>query len=82
MVNYICGCTIRIARDMFALLPLRHLIVNAKEQDSYVVSVDFEKQQFDRLDFSSLDASNTVELFRHRMAYDKSTGFSPITPLI
>ena len=80
--DYICGCTIRIARDMFALLPLRHLIVNANDNDHYVLSVDYEKQQFEKLDFSSLDASDTVELFRYRMAYDKNTGFSPITPLI
>lgn len=79
--DYICGCTLRVARDVFALLPLRDVIVNAIEEDHYVVSVDYEKQRFEKLNFLSLDASNTVEGFIHRMNYTKESGFSPIDPL-
>ena len=79
--DYVCGCAIRIARDMFALLPLRHLIVDAENNGQEILSVDFVRRKFLPLDFESIDASDTVEQFEHAMDFNLNSGFSPITPL-
>ena len=79
--DYVCGCAIRIARDMFALLPLRHMIVDARDGDKEILSVDFEKKSFDKLDIQNIDASDTIESFEHRMNFSPIRGFGAITPL-
>lgn len=79
--DYVCGCSIRIARDMFALLPVRHVIVDALDRNKEILSVDFDKRHFDKLDFAQLDASDTVAAFEHRMDFDLVDGFNAITPL-
>lgn len=79
--DYVCGCSIRIARDMFALLPVRHVIVDAWDNNKDILSVDFKRREFDKLDFQNLDASDTVETFRHNMDFNLSSGFKPISPL-
>ena len=40
--DYVCGSAIRVAQDLFALLPLRHIIVEALEKNKLIISVDFE----------------------------------------
>lgn len=79
--DYVCGCSIRIARDMFALLPLRHVIVDAHDGNREILSVDFKRRSFERLNFESLDASDTVQAFDHRMSFSLQKGFQPIVPL-
>lgn len=79
--DYVCGCAIRVARDMFALLPLRHIIVDAEDHGADILSVDFDRASFLELDFDSLDASDTIELFLHRMSFTELDGFRKIEPL-
>lgn len=79
--DYVCGCAIRIARDMFALLPVRHILVDASDGDNDILSVDFTRAEFLGLDFSALDPSDTVQNFEHRMEYSASRGLLPIETL-
>lgn len=79
--DYVCGCTIRIARDMFALLPIRHIIIDASDKGHYILSVNFTRDDFENLDFATIDASDTVEQFNHRMSYSDASGFASIEPL-
>lgn len=79
--DYVCGCAIRVARDMFALLPLRHIIVDAEDHNTDILSVDFDRTSFLSLDFDSLDASDTVASFSHRMSFTEEHGFQKIEPL-
>ena len=79
--DYVCGCAIRIARDMFALLPLRHVIVDAHDGNREILSVDFKRRSFERLDFDNIDASDTVEKFEHQMNFNIQDGFQSIIPL-
>lgn len=76
--DYVCGCAIRIARDMFALLPLRHLIIDATDGTRNILSVDFNRTSFLDLDFETIDASDTVEKFSHEMHFDPDCGFGEI----
>ena len=79
--DYICACTIRIARDMFALLPLRHLVVDASDNNIDILSVDFTRREFEKLDFSNLDASDTIETFNHQISFNQESGFGAIVPI-
>ena len=79
--DYVCACTLRIARDMFALLPVRHIVVDARDWLKEILSVDFTRREFEQLDFDDLDASDTVGQFNHRMVFSLQDGFSRITPI-
>jgi len=76
--DYVCGCAIRVARDMLALLPLRRVIINTSDNNRPILSVEFDRKSFEQIDFSTGDASDIVELFSHRMNFDPDTGFSQI----
>ena len=79
--DYVCGCSIRIARDIFALLPLRSVLINAIDNGKDILSVKFKKRSFEALNFAQIDASDTVEQFEHRMNFNFNDGFKPIIPI-
>lgn len=79
--DYVCGCAIRIARDIFALLPLRSVIVDARDKNKEILSVEFTRKEFQKMDFAHIDASDTVSQFNHRMAFTLEKGFMTIIPI-
>lgn len=79
--DYICSCSIRVARDIFALLPVSHVIVHALSGGSTVLSVDFERRIFTKLKFQGSDASNLVEEFKCNMDFDCRNGFQTVNRL-
>lgn len=79
--DYVCSCSIRVARDIFALLPVSHVIVHALSEGSTVLSVDFERRIFTKLRFQGFDASELVEEFKCNMNYDAQIGFQPVAQL-
>ena len=92
--DYVCGCVLRLAREMFALLPVDNVILTATVDgiDSRtghvaelpVLSVAATRTEIEHLDFERLDPSDAVENFQHRgdvMTSRKSEGFVPIIPL-
>ena len=79
--DYVCSCAIRVARDIFALLPVSHVIVNALSEGNTVLSVDFERRIFTKLRFQGSDASDLVEEFKCNMDFDVENGFRPVARL-
>lgn len=92
--DYLCGCVLRVAREIFALLPLEALLVTAAADlldtrtgqtvEQPVLSVYMPRVVVARLDFDQLDPSDAMENFQHRgdfKATRKSEAFQPITPL-
>lgn len=92
--DYVCGCVLRLAREMFALLPVDTVILTATVDgiDSRtghtaelpVLSVAATRLKIERLDFDHLDPSDALENFQHRgdlMTSRKSGEFVPIIPL-
>ena len=79
--DYICSCTIRIARDVFALLPVADVIVHASERGRTVLSVRFERKVFMKTKFQGTDASDLVCRFKHNMQFDSNSGFLPVSQL-
>lgn len=81
MQDYVCSVCIRIARDMFALLPITHTIVHAVLNNQTVVSVDFDRTNLSKVKFGYIDPSDTLSLFRHNMNYNDLTGFAAVDNL-
>ena len=92
--DYVCGCVLRLGREMFALLPVDTVILTATVDgiDSRtghatelpVLSLAAPRSQIERLDFERLDPSDAIENFQHRgdvMTSRKSGEFVPIIPL-
>jgi hypothetical protein len=92
--DYLCGCVLRVARELFALFPVNAVLVTAvvdspdprtgRKTELPVLSVAMPREQIARLDFNRLDPSDVMENFNRRgdlKASRKSEAFQPITPL-
>lgn len=92
--DYVCSCALRVAREVFALLPVDLLLLTAlaervdpgtgKAEDQPVLSVVFGRAQLEAVDFERIDSSDAVERFQHRgdfKASRKLEAFAPIVPL-
>ena len=79
--DFICSLSIRIARDMFALLQINHTIIHAVMDDNTVLSVDFDRNTLSKVKYSFVDPSDTVEKFRTNMNFNQSSGFLPVSRL-
>ncbi len=92
--DYVCGCVLRLGREMLSLLPIDQVITTAsvhglegrtgKPSEVPVLSVAMDRSTMDRLDFERLDPSESMQNFLHRgdvKASRKSGEFVPISPL-
>ena len=92
--DYVCGCVLRLAREVFALLPVETVLVTATVDgidartghaaELPVLSVAIPRAVAARLDFERLDPSDSLENFLHRgdvKASRKSGEFVQIVPL-
>src|SRR5262245_42248523 len=92
--DYLCGCVLRVAREVFARLPvdivLLTAVVDAIETstgqiaEAPVLSVVMPRSVVAQLAFDLLDPSDTMENFQRRgdlKASRKSETFQTITPL-
>lgn len=90
--DYICSCALRIARDMFAILPLKYVYINAIDErmdaatghskEVTLLSVKIEKEILNRLNFEQIDCSDSMQNFEHRMVLKKTQGLQPVNRLI
>jgi hypothetical protein len=92
--DYVCGCVLRLAREVLALLPVNQVLVTASVKgtdvrtghpdDVPVLSVGMSRGAIERLDFMRIDASDSMEYFPHRgdvKASRKGGEFVAIVPL-
>jgi hypothetical protein len=92
--DYVCGCMLRVAREVFAMLPVETLLVTALADlldsrtghtaEQPVLSAAMPRAIIARLNFEQLDSSEALENFRHCgdfKASRKSGVFQPIVPL-
>jgi len=93
-LDYLCGCVLRVAREVFALLPVESVLVTATADsldtrtgqavEQPVLSAAIERADVVQLDFDRLDPSDAIENFLHRAEFKasrKSEAFHPIAPL-
>jgi hypothetical protein len=92
--DYVCGCVLRVAREVLALLPVDMVIVTAKvftletstgaNVETPILSVAVPHSAVESLDFSRVDPSDSMANFTHRgdvMTSRKSQSFTAISPL-
>lgn len=86
--DYVCSCAIRLARELFSILPVNNVIVHAvdnivntstgMQEDCTILSVKFIRDGFSGINFDRIDASDFVESFKHNMKFMKTTGFRQV----
>lgn len=86
--DYICSCVIRIASEIFSILPVDMTVVTAMDEllntstghkeEVPVLSVAISKETLKGLDLNSLDPSDAMNNFVHNMNFKKTLGFSRV----
>lgn len=61
--EYVAACTIRVARDLFALLPVRYVIVHAQSGEKPVLEAKFDKSVLQGIDFKVEKAGDIIKKF-------------------
>jgi hypothetical protein len=92
--DHVCSCMLRVARELFALLPIETLLLTARATivdprtgnigEQPVLSVALPRDGVVKLNFEWLDPSDAIESFYHRgdfKASRKAGAFAPITPI-
>ena len=83
--DYVCSCVLRVAREIFALLPLEKALITAVAEllntktghleSQPILSVLIPKTTLDRLNFDSIDPSDSINNFKCNMSFKKTVGF-------
>lgn len=86
--DYVCSCSIRIARDITALLPVQRVIVHAVDnvlntvtgfnEDIVVLSAEFNRDILNELNFALINPSDALQNFPHNMKFLKTAGLKPV----
>lgn len=79
--DYVCSVAIRIARDIFALLPVQKVVVHAQKTTVDILSVCFDKMNFKSIKFGFIDPSETVKKFQCNMNFIEGQGFLKVNRL-
>lgn len=89
--DYICSCVLRIAREIISFLPLNYVFVNVQSEVVNPINGHLEQQTIlsaaipaitlDKLNFETIDPSDSMKNFIHNMKFSKTTGFSVVTAI-
>jgi len=83
--DYVCSCILRIARDLFSLLPLKTVFIHAydeqlntetgHEERLLILSIKIDRDILNGLNFENIDCSDSMNNFQHHMQFRKYRGF-------
>lgn len=86
--DYVCSCAIRIARDMFSLLPLDFVVIHANDdildtstgymKKQTLLSVKIDRETLNKLNLDLIDCSDAMQNFNHKMNFLKTKGLQPV----
>ena len=86
--DHICSASMRIAREVFAYLPIDYArinavakIVNTKTghlEEQPILSVIYPPETIDSLNLETIDPSDSMQNFVHNMNFNKAKGFSVV----
>lgn len=89
--DHVCSAMLRIARDLFALLPARATLVIAKDElldastghhvEMPIASFFLPRETFTKLNLEKIDPSDACERFLHAMNFKPTTGFRTSEPV-
>jgi len=86
--DHVCSAVLRVAREMFAFLPINKVIVSAiieavntstgNLEDTTILSVFIPKETIKTINFDLIDPSDCMSNFVHNMDFKKTKGFSKV----
>lgn len=89
--DYVCSAVLRVAREIFGLLPINKIIITASDElldkatghlsIQPILSVLIPRETINKLNFHSLDPSEAMNNFIHNMSFKKTIGFTSIKRL-
>ena len=89
--DYVCSAVLRVARELFALLPVEKILINAivemvnkqtgNSDEVVVLSVFIPRKTVSTLNFDMVDPSDCMNNFVHNMNFKKSIGFSKVSEI-
>ncbi len=89
--DFVCSCLLRVASEVFAVVPSEEIIVNAVDdmlntktghmEKQTILSVRFVKETIARMNLKSIDPSDSMDNFLSNMKFKKTSGFSAVEPL-
>ncbi len=89
--DHICSYILRVASELFALLPTEQILINARDnllnhqnghmEEQIIISALIVKQTFDKLNLACIDPSDAMNNFLHNKKFKKTTGFAPVEQL-
>ncbi|MHC6203121.1 hypothetical protein ACYULU_07990 [Breznakiellaceae bacterium SP9] len=89
--DYICSVSLRIARDLFAIIPVEEIIVtakgnclntsNGKTENLPLLSVLFIRETINTINFDAIDPSDAMKNFKCNMSFKKSLGMNAVKEL-
>jgi hypothetical protein len=88
--DYVASVALKMAGDIFHVLPVSQVWVTCKTEilnkatghieNTPILSVQFVRSTFQRINLETIDTSDCLALFNHRMSFTKKSGFSAIEP--
>lgn len=89
--DYVCSAALRVARELFALLPIEDVVITALDkiissktghlEEQPILSVLIPRETIAQLNLDALDPSDSMQNFLHRMDFRQTTGFRPVERL-
>ncbi|WP_262176594.1 DUF4236 domain-containing protein [Saccharococcus sp. Marseille-Q5394] len=87
--DYVCSCIIRIAREVFAILPAEKVLIHAYDYSQAdelptkgcIVSTRISREELDGMLFDVIDCSEMIKTFEHHMNHLKTKGFRLVEEL-
>ncbi|NOY71476.1 MAG: hypothetical protein GXP14_03735 [Gammaproteobacteria bacterium] len=86
--DHICSAALRIAREVFAILPIESVLININDkllntatgnlEEATILSVFVPRVTIEKFNFKKLDPSDSMSNFKHRMSFKKTKGFTPV----
>ena len=66
--DFVCSLSIRIARDMFALLPISHTFIYALLDGQNILTVDFDRTRLSKTKFGFIEPFKIIQQFNHSLS--------------
>lgn len=86
--DYVCGVVLRVANEIFAVLPVEEMVVTATDdvldtktghiEEQPIVSAFIPRKTIQNLNMSLIDPSDSMVNFNHQMKFKKTQGFSAV----
>ena len=86
--DYVSSTMLRVARDTFALLPVKQVLIHAvdkilnpatgNDEEVTIASVKIKRDALATLNFERIDPSDCLESFESNIKFKKTTGYAPV----